>query len=161
MAAKLDINNNNPNTPEPSCIRSISVPSMSDNGIRPIMISISTRKLMMPRYFPSTSCVVDSGDEKSRLIVPLRRSSLMMRMVIKGVTSNKIMPLIWNKPATTISVTPLPASQGVGFKNWFSRIKKNTASKNSTTARMIQASGDLNRRRHSCSAMTSIFIISG
>ncbi len=61
---------------------------------------------MIPRYLPKMISLIDSGALKSRVSVRLRRSSLMSRMVSKGITSNSTIALLPSCLPTTSSVTP-------------------------------------------------------
>ena len=63
-------------------------------------------KASMPRYFPSTSCVTDTGADNSRAMVPDRRSSLNRRMVRTGAVNSTSKPAFCRVPATTMLVMP-------------------------------------------------------
>jgi len=115
-AAKAQSIRNRPREPVKSLPISRLVPNQSVSGIRLIMPTMMARNSIMPRYFPSTISVMDTGDDINRLSVFSRRSALRLRMLITGTTISNMKATSANNGATTQSLTPgglsMPTSLG-------------------------------------------------
>ena len=60
----------------------------------------------MAKYLPRTICVIDTGADISMVMVWLRRSSAISRMVSKGTDISSTIEAMPNSGTTTISVRP-------------------------------------------------------
>ncbi len=118
MAAKAEVSKASPVRPVTNKPRSSLVPTIKERGIKAIRITRHIKKIMMPRYFPNTSSVIDTGEDNNNFIVPLRNSSLNRRMVIKGAINSRTKPATCNKPMATISVSPLLACHDADSTNF-------------------------------------------
>ena len=96
---------------------------------------------------------MESGALNSSGRVLLRRSSVTRRMLMSGTTSSSTIAALPNNGVATTSVTPyspfMPSNCDWIAMKLSTCCRNIQARMNSTTARMIQASGDRNRRRSS------------
>ena len=146
--------------PAASLPRSSSVPASSESGIRLIMPTKISMNSTMPVNLPSTIWVMLTGEDSSSAIVPLRRSSLISRMVSNGVTMSSMTLATSKVGITTRSVTPgafgRVASCGCIVKKKSIWVKNDQAMISCVTASTLQASGERNMLRSSRSAMAAI-----
>src|SRR5262249_31770014 len=67
-------------------------------GNAPVSSTSTAPKQKVPRYFPSTSCVVETGAVSRSSAVPLRFSSANTRMHSSGATKIMITPNVEKRP---------------------------------------------------------------
>jgi len=138
-----------------------SVPPMnSDRGMSTSNRSRTPNNASTARYFPNTIWVTDTGEESSRLKVPLFNSRANRPMQSIGTISIMIMAAEPNWGTTRMAVTPgafsRAASRGCNCRNSSRRIRNSQASRSMDTDIRIHASGDRNRLLSSRPAMLKI-----